>query len=199
MTDFRKRAGALVIGAIIALALALPRSRSLLEGQLLTHVMIQMPLLVLSGWLVGQAWSGRLERLMQTWNAGGVPGLLAVIFIALFWMLPRSVDGAIRLPHLEVAKFVSLPLAGCLLALSFSRAPLLLRGAIKANVISMCLVLAWLYHAAPVRLCTSYLASEQQQLGVAFGSWAAALSIIWGASLVFGAAPPRNASSSLQT
>jgi hypothetical protein len=166
--------------------MALPRSRSLLEGRLVAHVLIQMPFLVLPGWLVGQAWSSNLECRLRPWNAGGVPGLLAVMFVALFWMLPRSVDGAIEQAHLEIAKFISLPLAGGLLALSFSRAPLLLRGAVKANAISMCLVLAWVYHAAPVRLCTSYLASDQQHLGTAFALSAAALSVVWGTPLMLG-------------
>jgi hypothetical protein len=161
VTDVRTRIGALVIAAIIVLVLVLPRSRSVLEGRLVTHVLIQMPLLVLSGWLVGHVWSMGLELWMRCWNAGGVPGLLAVMFVAPYWMLPRSVDGAIQQAHLEAGKFITLPLAGGVSALSFSRAPPLLRGAINANAISMCLVLAWVYHAAPVRLCTSCLGSDQ--------------------------------------
>ena len=197
MTDVSKRTGPLVIAAIIVLALALPHSRSLLEGQLVTHVLVQMPLLAVSGWLVGQAWWSSLEVRLRCWNAGGVPGLLAVMFVVLFWMLPRSVDGAVEQAHLEIAKFISLPLAGGLLAVSFSCAALLLRAAIKANVISMCLVLAWMYRATPVRLCTNYLASDQQHLGAAFALWGAALSIVWGTSLMFGSPPRKPVSDSV--
>ena len=185
MTATHTRSSVLLIACFMVMALALPQFRDLLEGQLATHVLVQMPLLVFAGWHCGQVYSRSLERPMQYWNAGGVPGLLLVMFVLLFWMLPRSVDGAAAQVGFEIGKFISLPLAGGVLALSFPRAPILIRGAIKANVVSMCVVLAWLYSVAPIRLCTSYLASEQLQLGRAFALCAAMLSIVWGASLLF--------------
>jgi len=185
MTATRTRPSLLMIACFMVMALALPQIRELLEGQLATHVLIQMPLLASAGWLCGQAYSRSLERPMQCWNTGGVPGLLLVMFVLLFWMLPRSVDAAVAQLGFEIGKFISLPLAGGVLALSFPRAPILIRGAIKANVVSMCVVLAWLYSVAPIRLCTSYLAGEQHQLGRAFALCAAMLSIVWGASLMF--------------
>ena len=184
MTATHTRSSVLLIACFMVMALALPQFRDLLEGQLATHVLVQMPLLVFAGWLCGQVYSRSLEP-MQCWNAGGAPGLLLVMFVLLFWMLPRSVDGAVAQVSFEIGKFISLPLSGGVLALSFRRAPTLLRGAIKANVVSMCVVLAWLYSVAPVRLCTSYLASEQHQLGLAFALCAAILSIAWGAPLLF--------------
>ena len=185
MIATRTRSSLLMIACIMVMALALPQIRELLEGQLATHVLIQMPLLASAGWLCGQAYSRSLERPMQCWNTGGVPGLLLVMFVLLFWMLPRSVDAAVAQLGFEIGKFISLPLAGGALTLSFPRTPILLRGAIKANVVSMCAVLAWFYSAAPTRLCTSYLESEQRQLGRAFALCAAMLSIVWGASLMF--------------
>jgi hypothetical protein len=65
-----------------------------------------------------------------------------------------------------------------------------LRGALKANLISMLGVLAWLYTVAPVRLCNSYLKSDQEMLGTAMAFLAGALAVGWGIGLFFGPARP---------
>lgn len=185
MIGRRDRTASLIAASVlITAALALPWTRNALEGQLATHVLVQMPLLAFAGWLVGYALRQALERPLQQWNEGGVPGLLFVGLSAAFWMFPRSVDGAVQQAGHELAKFVSLPIAGLALALSFPRAPVLLRGAIKGHVVSMCLVMAWLYSAAPTRLCTSYLASDQRWLGIGFALYGIALSIVWVAPLL---------------
>jgi hypothetical protein len=106
--------------------------------------------------------------------------------MTLFWMLPRSIDSAIQYTGYEVLKFVSLPCAGAALVLSFQRTNALLRGALEANLISMLGVLAWLYTAAPVRLCNSYLGSDQEMLGAGMALLAGALAITWGFGLLFG-------------
>ena len=153
------------VGGTLIILSALPLSRTWLEASLVGHVLVQMPLLALSGWLFGAAFATRLDKVMGRWNQYGVAGLTLVIFTTLFWMLPRSIDSAIQYTGYEVLKFVSLPCAGAALVLSFQRANALLRGALEANLISMLGVLAWLYTAAPVRLCNSYLGSDQEMLG----------------------------------
>lgn len=174
-------AGAGVIGALM-----LPFSRGRLEATLVGHVLVQMPLLVLAGWLLGSALAGRLDRVMEQWNRFGVAGFTFAIFMMLFWMVPRSVDSAIAYTGYELFKFVSLPCAGAALALSFPRTLPVLAGALKANFVSMLGVLAWLYTAAPVRLCNSYLASDQKMLGTGMALLAGAFAIYWGLGLLFG-------------
>ena len=83
-------------GGILIVLLALPRTRGWLEADLIGHVLAQMPLLALAGWLVGDAFAPRLRQIGENWNQGGVAGLTLVIFTGLFWMLPRSVDGAVQ-------------------------------------------------------------------------------------------------------
>jgi hypothetical protein len=177
-------------GGILIVLLALPRTRVWLEADLIGHVLAQMPLLALAGWLVGDAFAPRLRQIGENWNQGGVAGLTLVIFTGLFWMLPRSVDGAVQHADYEMAKFMSLPCAGASLALSFPCAHSLVRGALKANLISMLGVLAWLYTVAPVRLCNSYLKSDQEMLGTAMAFLAGALAVGWGIGLFFGPARP---------
>jgi hypothetical protein len=124
---------------------------------------------------------------MERWNRHGVAGFTLAIFTILFWMVPRSVDSAVVYPGYEMFKFVSLPYAGAALALSFPRIHPLLAGALKANVVSMLAVLAWVYTAAPVRLCNSYLGSDQKMLGAGMAILAGVLAINWGLGLLFGA------------
>lgn len=181
-------------GATLIILLALPLSRTWLEASLVGHVLAQMPLLALSGWLFGAAFAPRFDKVMGRWNQFGVPGLTLVMFTMFFWMLPRSVDSAVQDIGYEVLKFVSLPCAGAALALSFQRTNALLGGALKANLISILGVLAWLYTAAPVRLCISYLSSDQEMLGVGMALLAGALALNWTFGLFFGPARPSSAS-----
>jgi hypothetical protein len=146
-----------------------------------------MPMLALTGWLFGSAFEPKLDRVTERWNRLGVAGFTLAIFTILFWMVPRSIDSAVAYPGYEMFKFVSLPCAGAALALSFPRTHPLLAGALKANVISMLAVLAWVYTAAPVRLCNAYLGSDQRMLGAGMAVLAGVLSINWGFGLLFGA------------
>ena len=147
------------------MALLLPISRGRLEANLVGHVLVQMPLLASSGWFLGSALEPKFDKVMERWNRFGVAGLTLTIFTALFWVVPRSVDGAVALSGYEAFKFVSLPGAGAALVLSLPRTHPLFAGALKANFVSMMAILAWVYTAAPVRLCNSYLVNDQKILG----------------------------------
>jgi len=180
-------------GAALIVASVLLFLRTWLEATLVGHVLVQMPLLALTGWLLGSAFEPGLDRIMERWNRFGVSGFTLAILTILFWMLPRSVDSAVANPTYEMFKFVSLPCTGAALALSFPRTHPLFAGALKANIVSMLAVLAWVYTAAPVRLCNSYLVSDQKMLGAGMAVLAGALAINWGLGLLFGAsgAEPR--------
>ena len=53
-------------------------------------------------------------------------------------------------------------------------------------MISMLSVLGWLYSVAPVRLCTSYLQSDQEQLGRVLYVLAGVLALAWALPWMFG-------------
>jgi hypothetical protein len=154
-----------------------------LERHMVTHVLLLLPALVAVGWLAGEAIARRWPSvLLSDWNTAGATGLLTASLAGAFWMLPRHLDWSLTEPFGEAAKFAILPvLGGIPLALSWPRAPLLVRGFLKANVISMALILAWVYTSAPVRLCTSYRTGEQEQLGEGFLLVAVVLGILWAA------------------
>ncbi|WP_291729743.1 hypothetical protein [Leisingera sp. F5] len=167
---------------MIALALLATAEAVALQGAAagspIQHVLVQMPLLVLAGFLLG--WDLHCRR---DW-AG--PLLLTALTVFLFWMLPRNVDWALT-PAGELAKYLSLPLLlGVPLRLSWPWLGPVLRGFLKANALSMLGVLGFLYTHAPVRICNSYLVSAQQDLGFAFLYLAAGLACLWAVPVLFG-------------
>ncbi|PKP75985.1 MAG: hypothetical protein CVT84_00015 [Alphaproteobacteria bacterium HGW-Alphaproteobacteria-6] len=176
---------ALGAAALVLVALVL---RAPLEALPLTHVLVQLPMLALAGAVLAPALAlGRGD-----WNRGGWACLIVAGAGIAFWMLPRSIDAALSDPLWEIGKFVSLPLlVGLPLHLGWARAHPLLRGVLKAQVLSMLGVLAFLYTHAPVRLCNAYLVEDQHRLGLGFLALALALAASWVAPLIFPRAAPR--------
>lgn len=180
----RHRLSFLIAGLALFALLATSPLRGTLESRMPLHVLVQLPLLALAGWWVGKALPPAFVRALAPWNRNGVTGLTLAIFTAIFWEMPRSLDGAVESSALEAAKFISLPLAlGLPLAVSWPLAPTLLRGFIQAHVLSMLGVLCWLYSVAPVRLCNNYLLDDQEVMGIAFGVLALLFSAVWGGRL----------------
>lgn len=172
------------------LLLAVPPLRGWLEAGMVSHMLVQLPLLVGLGaaavaWLPA-GWRRRLDGC----NAAGLPLTLLAVFAAAFWMLPRSLDAALNGPAMEAAKFLSLPLlVGMPLALSWHRLPVIGRGFLWSNLISMLVVLGWLYSAAPVRVCTNYLVDQQQLLGRSLLLLALGLALWLAGRVLFGGGP----------
>lgn len=157
--------------------------RQRLEGDPVTHMLVLLPALALAGGLLLLATDLRFLELPASLASALV---LVSLFTGLFWMLPRYIDASLTDPLVELAKFVSLPtLAGALLALAWRRVHPFLRGFLKANAISMLAVLGFLYIHAPVRICNSYLVSDQERLGYGFLFAAAGVSLAWAVPLFF--------------
>jgi len=161
--------------------------RHSIEADPVTHVLIQLPLLAISGHLFVSGLGGHKLRITEpVANAFS----LVAVFAILFWMLPRYIDAALVNPVAELAKFVSIPIfIGGTLATGWAKSNPFLRGFLKANAISMLGVLAFLYIQAPVRICNSYLVADQERLGFAFLISAFGLAIAW--SIPLFAPPPK--------
>lgn len=150
--------------------------RQAMESDPVTHILVQLPLLVVAGTLL----INPTNRLAGAWARGGIAPLLIALFCAAFWMLPRSIDASLQTATMEIAKFVSVPLlVGVPLAIGWPRAHPLLRGFLKAQAISMLGIMAFLYTHAPVRLCNAYLVSDQERLGAGFLAVACGAAIWW--------------------
>jgi hypothetical protein len=165
--------------------LALPPVVELLEAHLVTHAALQLPLLAASGACIGTAFRGAAG--LRGWNERGAAGLLLACFAALVWMLPRSMDAALADPRVDALKLASVPLlVGVPLGASWGRLGPVARAFVIANGVSMLLALAWLYHAAPVRVCNYYLRGEQLDLADAYLAAAVLVTAVCVAPLLFG-------------
>ena len=137
--------------------------RKELEASMLSHSLVQLPLLAVSGALL------IIRRGPAATSPMALPALLLAIFASAVWMLPRMLDASLSSREVEVAKLVTIPLLiGFPLGWCWPRLGGLIRAFVWANLVSMFLTLGWLYKAAPVRVCNYYLLGEQQQVGTAY-------------------------------
>jgi len=172
------------IGITLIAVLALPVWRGLLESSLINHMLVQIPLLALAGWLIGR---GIFASLFTEWDERGIPGLLIAVFAMLFWMIPRWLDAALSEPFWEVVKFVTIPLLiGAPLGISWLRISSFSRAVVWTNAISMLVVIGWLYVEAPVRVCNNYLVNQQEEFGYTAMALAVVIALYWVSRLFFG-------------
>ena len=175
--------GALVVWA----AVALTPIGTWLESNLATHVLVEIPLLVAMGFVLGRSMEPYCRNALELFNGGGIPGILLVTFAVAFWMIPRWLDASLQVPGVSAAKYISLvALAGVPLAWSWRRMHPIARGLVKIEFLAMCFRLGWLYLISPERLCNSYLIDDQILLGRGFLVVGIALSITWLYPVFFG-------------
>lgn len=179
----------LLAAAVLWLVLAAPPLRAWLESSMALHMLVQLPLLAALGYAVGRAWlqsraGGMAARALgtaQSFNAGGVTGILAASFVMVLWMLPRCLDLARLDIEADALKFLSVPAAGAAVALSWRRLPVIARAVVHLEVIATLLRFGWGYLAAEERLCLAYLADDQQLTGILLiylgAAWSAA--VVW--------------------
>jgi hypothetical protein len=180
---------ALLPAAILWCALATPAARAWLEAGMASHMLVQLPLLAWIGWSIAGAWmrtraggaAARALAGMQSFNAGGVTGLITATCVMVVWMLPRFLDLARLDALVDALKLISVPVAGLAVALSWRRLPAIARAVVHLEVIATLLRFGWGYLAAEERLCLAYLAEEQRLTGellLALGA-AYAVVVVW--------------------
>lgn len=153
-------------GVGLAAALAAPPLRPLLEASMVGHMLVHIPLLVLSGALLANAIKARCQAVYNRCDPYGLIGLLAGILTLIFWMLPRNLDLAVQDPAFGTLKIATLiALAGVPWGLAARRLPVIATGAVWVKGTAMLFVMGWLYREAPARLCNNYLQQEQLLLG----------------------------------
>ena len=176
----------------VAISLSVPPLRSVIEQSMAWHMVFQMPLLVLSGWLVARtvlpffltprSANAATVASLSKLNQFSLTGFMAAQFIVAYWMLPLAIDRAVVLPAFDLLKLLSLFVCGVLLADVFKRAPSILQLFFMGYLVSM---MAWLgvyFATTDLRLCNAYSLESQARtgwgllaLGVVLGaSWLAA-------------------------
>ncbi|MFO7602659.1 MAG: hypothetical protein R6X06_02470 [Gammaproteobacteria bacterium] len=144
---------------------ALFLSRHWFESSMALHMAVQIPLLAGLGGLLLHRLCRRYSGLRQWGQRYRSSLLLFALFTLGLWMLPRMLDAALHEPLFALGKWLSLPLAGMALLLSWQHLPFVLRGVLHIEALATVLRLGWLYLIAPQRYCVSYLIDEQQLLG----------------------------------
>lgn len=173
---------AALISVLLVAALALPSLRESLEQLMVTHMLVQIPLLALAGAVSAGALPAAWRRRISAWNRGGVSGATLALIASSWWMVPRALDLALSSPAMEVTKFVTLPLlVGLPLRLSWRPLGVMGRGFVLANVLPMWAVVGWMYVVAPVRVCNFYLLDQQVSAGVGLLIGSAAVAAVTGA------------------
>lgn len=179
-----KRARA-IVALIAILALAMPSARALFEQYMLSHMLIQLPLLVICGFWIADYLLERVTFRIEFHFA--LPLLLIALITAMFWMLPRFLDASLEDHNYFLLKFTSLPLlVGIPFTFGWRNVGPIAKSFVMANLMSMLIVLAWLYIEAPVRLCNYYLINEQQDVGKTLVYIAAGVSLYWVSKLFIG-------------
>ncbi|KXH87059.1 hypothetical protein [Sporosarcina sp. HYO08] len=155
-------------GGILFLLLGIPFTIVFLESMMVIHMLVQIPLLILAGWLMGAGVLQKFPRFFANWNGNGVSGILLVSIILMYWMLPRAMDEALLGGWIELFKFISLPVAGLFIRDSWTKLKTNGKSFVFLNFLSMFGLMGWLYMDAPIQLCNNYLELEQKALGWGF-------------------------------
>lgn len=159
----------LLYGIILYIILLTPPVITLLESMMVTHMLVQMPLLILAGLLMGDYIIKRFPSFFKKWNGSGIPGITLVYIVTMYWMVPRAMDEALLLQTVELFKFLSFPfLVGIPLRDSWPKLHSVGKGVIIFNYIPMFGMMAWFYVDSPIQICNNYLESEQKMLGWSF-------------------------------
>mgnify|MGYP001825974939 CR=1 FL=1 len=167
-------------GAGLIALLACTPLRTGIESSMPGHMLLQLPLLILAGCLIGNSLNPVLASLLDRYDRYGIATILVAWFALAFWMLPRSLGAALSSPLMEFVKFLTVPgLIGMPLSLAWRRLPAVARGFVVGNFLSMLAVLGWLYLAAPIRVCNFYLVSDQSLTGKGMFLLSAAVGLYW--------------------
>lgn len=156
-------------GILLFILLLFPPVISGLESVMILHMLVQVPLLILAGVLMGEYGLKKCHQFFKTWNKDGIPGIILVYFITMYWMVPRAMDDTLLMMSVEIFKFISLPfLVGMVLRDSWPKLSGVWKGFMIFNYLPMFGVMAWLYIDSPIQICNNYLESEQKLLGWGF-------------------------------
>jgi hypothetical protein len=161
------------------LALATPAARHALEWRMSLHMLVQVPLLLACGAVLGTGVPARARAVLDRWNAHGIAGLLAFALVTGLLMIPRLLDLAVASIAIDAAKAFALVAVGVLFQLSWSKAGLLVQAFFLGNVLPMTAAVGQAYQDSPLRLCNAYLLDDQVWVGQALVIATVVLAVGW--------------------
>jgi hypothetical protein len=171
-------------GLLVALLLLLgtPAARGWLESRMSLHMAVELPLLLLCGWLIAGAAPARW-RLVERVDAEGMLAATTASCVLALWMLPAALDMALVEPGVALLKYGLWICAGALLRRARARHSPVIAAFFLANAAWMTATAGLLYLDAEQQLCVNYLIDDQQAAGFALLAWTAALAALAGAAV----------------
>lgn len=150
-----------VLAALILLAAitpSLPFARDLIQSSMAFHMLFQIPMLILAGYVFKTQSSANysLTESFAQW--------LWIYLAGLFWMLPISLDKALLYPIWDIFKIISLLITGAILKVVFKSHRVLALFFIGSTAMMLFFV-GFYYQETDVRLCNAYLIESQQETG----------------------------------
>jgi hypothetical protein len=161
--------------------------RDWLEIDMTRHMLLEFPLLLIAGALVGHALDERFRTPIERCNRLGLLGFVFASLVLTYWMIPAALDAALLNGWVAAGKYASLVLGGVLLRSSFRVAPLPLQAFFVGNFAWMTATIGLIYQSAPQQLCLNYLPEAQWSAGEAIVAAAVIAGCSWGASVALSA------------
>src|SRR5690625_4404112 len=96
-----------IYGAILFIFLALPPVIDLAESIMSIHMHMQMPLIGVAGMLMTPLLQQKFPNFFKKWNENGIPGIVLLLIVILYWLIPRAMDDTLSSNYVEVFKFIS--------------------------------------------------------------------------------------------
>jgi hypothetical protein len=160
---------------------------------MLTHMLVQIPLLLLAGMAMAvfmeRATVGSMKACADLlpsqsnasprWNAHGLTGLFYALVTLGFWMTPVALDHAVASAGWDIAKAVSLLAAGSALRKSWAQAGGIIQAFFVGNTVWMTVVVGILFQELPQRLCNAYLQDDQNDTGMIMVCAASVIGLFW--------------------
>ncbi len=151
-----------------------------MESSMVSHILLELPLLIVVGFLIGTKIAHTNHLYLLKLNKGGILGFLLASFTLIFWMIPRWLDTSLNDDIWAYLKYITLIfLVGIPLAISWPVAHIVTKAVIKIEFLTMLFRLGWIYLISPERLCNNYLLQEQVWLGYGFIVIGITLAIYW--------------------
>ncbi len=161
--------------------------RDWLEIDMTRHMLLEFPLLLSAGALVGRALDEHFRAPIERCNRLGLLGFVFGSLVLTYWMIPAALDAALLDEWVAAGKYVSLVLSGVLLWNSFRVAPLPLQAFFVGNFAWMTATIGLIYQSAPQQLCLNYLPDAQWSAGEGIVAAAVIAGCTWCASVALSA------------
>jgi len=145
--------------------LFIPAIRHYLDAEMSLKMLVQIPLLTVSGFIFGLGMSATRINIIQKISNQGATSLVFLFGTQTFWMIPRSLDMSVNNDISGILLYLSLMTAGFLFGAGFKTAPFVLKTAFSIYGLAMALAMAIVFIYYDALICSVYTIEMQRIAG----------------------------------